>query len=265
MALTTIRVDGCMVCDRLMSWALAVLGVLVVVMASAYFVQARNPGTRKEDDGHSRQGPKGSTGNASKWAKAGRTGFLASASLALVDMVIILCLLIVDSFRINANWFIRSLDVVSVLLGGFESIMLFFLSDRARDDRLLWIYAWFLLVTIMLSVAGSCTYLDGEAGLDSVDSLMPGVLILLTAVVASINLLLYIHDLWDGACGEDLRWFRRTLIFEVITVAFVVAVILAPRLKEYSEFPMALELFFTIATWEYLKHIWDERIMPARR
>lgn len=82
LTLTTIRISGCMVSDRLMSWALAVLGVLVVVMASAYFVQARNPGTRKEDDGHSRQGLKGSTGNASKWVKAGRTGFLASTSLA---------------------------------------------------------------------------------------------------------------------------------------------------------------------------------------
>lgn len=64
----------------------------------------------------------------------------------------------------------------------------------------------------------------------------------------------YIRDLWEGACGRgDLRWFGRTLIFEVATLVSVVAVILTPRLRKCGEFPMALGVFSAIASWEYLK------------
>ncbi|WP_369344338.1 hypothetical protein [Bifidobacterium aquikefiricola] len=32
-----------------------------------------------------------------------------------------------------------------------------------------------------------------------------------------------------------------------------------------TDFLMAFEVLFSIATWEYMKHLWDERIAPARQ
>ncbi|MEK0306938.1 hypothetical protein [Bifidobacterium favimelis] len=256
-----------MVIERVMFWAIVVLCVLVVVMIPfAVLVRTRDSDPQKGEDGkHFGTYLVDWVKNASTCVKVGRVVFLATTLFAFVDLVIILCCTLISAYQSHPSWFTGVLNVVSVLLGAIECIMLFVLRGKASNDYFLWIYAWFLMLTIVLSVAASCTYFDGKAGLAGADSLMAGALILLTAVITSVNLLLYIHDLWKSAGVECLRWFKRTLIFEVITVVFVVAVIFAPLLERYAEFPMALEVFFTIATWEYLKHIWDERIMPAQQ
>lgn len=253
-----------MVNDRTMLWAIVVLCVLVVVMiASVFFVQTQDSDSRKEVVGEYFWACLVDwVRNTSKLVKVGRVVFLTTVLITFVDLAIILCCMVNSVFQSHPSWFTGSLSFVSPLLGAVESIMLFHLRSKASNDYFLWIYAWFLMLTILLSVAVSCSYFDEEAGLDGADSLMPVVLILLTAVITSVNLLLYIYDLWKAAGVECLRWFKRTLIFEVITVVFVVAVMFTPLLERYDEFPMALEMFFTIATWEYLKHIWDERICP---
>lgn len=256
-----------MVIERVVFWAIVVLCVLVVVMIPfAFLVRTRDSDPRKEVVGESFCANLVDwVRNTSKRVRVGRVVFLTTVLITFVDLAIILCCTFISVFQSHPSWFTGSLSSVSLLLGAVEGIELFHLRGKASNNYFLWIYAWFLTLTIVLSVAVSCSYFDEEAGLDGADSLMPGVLILLTSVITSVNLLLYIYDLWKGAGVERLRWFKRTLIFEVITVVFVVAVIFAPLLECYAESPMVLEVFFTIATWEYLKHIWDERIMPAQQ
>ncbi|MEK0305983.1 hypothetical protein [Bifidobacterium favimelis] len=251
----------------MMRWLIMGLSViLIVMMASAFSARSRDSELYTEVDGqHLWRFIQDWVGNAQKWVKVARVVLLITMLLSLVFLTAILVLTLVLVFRNHSNVWTGLLNVMFVLLAAFECVMLGTQRDKARNDYSLWIYAWFLMATSVLSAAASSIYFEGESGYCPRAALIPGGLILLTAVITSINLLLYIHDLWRGASVESLRWFKRTAIFEVITVAFVFAVLWQPFLEGYADFHMSLEVFFTIAVWEYLKHLWDERIMPAQR
>ena len=237
---------------------------LVAMFVSAFFTQSQNQGSVVTGK-HFWLSMKNWVGSAHKWVKFARVVFLVTVLLSLAILVVIAVLMVIQIFLSHLNWWTGSLNVVFVLLAIFESIMLLSYHKKARKDYFLLIYAWFLMISILLSAAASCVYFDEESGLDSADALIAGGLILLTAVIASVNLLLYIFDLYKDVSVECLLWFKRTMIFEVITVVFVFSVILTPILKNYADYFTVFDVFFSIATWEYMKHLWDERIMPANQ
>lgn len=250
--------------NDVMFWLVVAAGIsLVVMIISAFFAETQDGGSHDAVDGNS-WSIKEWICNKRKNVMAARIVFLSMVSAGLVIQLGILIITVIGIIQSHPFWWTGVINVGFVVFAVIEGWMLISERKNAGHDYLLWAYAWFLLVSILLSAAVSCGYFDEEAGLNKSDAVIPGGLILLTAIIGSINLLLYIFDIRKAANHESLRWFKRTVIFEVITVIFVFLVILRPRLKNYVDFSMAFEVFFSIATWEYLKHLWDERIMPAK-
>ena len=250
--------------NDVMFWLVVAAGIsLVVMIISAFFAETQDGGSHDAVDGKS-WSIKEWICNKRKNVMAARIVFLSMVPAGLVIQLGILIITVIGIIQSHPFWWTGVINVGFVVFAVIEGWMLISERKNAGHDYLLWAYAWFLLVSILLSAAVSCGYFDEEAGLNKSDAVIPGGLILLTAIIGYINLLLYIFDIRKAANHESLRWFKRTVIFEVITVIFVFLVILRPRLKNYADFSMAFEVFFSIATWEYLKHLWDERIMPAK-
>lgn len=252
--------------DVMFLLAVAIGISLVVMIISAFFAKIQDGGSHDAADGKSWWSSiKEWICNEHKIVMAARIVFLSTALAILVILVGLLIIMVIAIIQSHPFWWTGVINVVFVVFAAIEGCMLISERKNAGHDYFLWAYAWFLLVIILLSAAASCLYFDEEAGLNKSDAVTPGGLILLTAIIGSINLPLYIFDIRKAASHESLRWFKRTVIFEVITVIFVIFVVLRPRLKNYADFSMAFEVFFSIATWEYLKHLWDERIMPAKQ
>lgn len=253
--------------NDVMFWLIVATGIsLVVMLISAFFAETQDGGSHDAADDKSwRSSTKEWICNERKIVTAARIVFLSMVTASLIILLGILIIMVILIIQSHPFWWTGVINVVFVVFAAIESWMLISERKNARHDDSLWAYAWFLLVSILLSAAVSCVYFDEEAGLNKSDAVIPGGLIILTAVIASINLLLYIFDIRKAASHESLQWFKRTVIFEIITVIFVFSVVLTPRLKNYADSSMAFEVFFSIAIWEYLKHLWDERIIPAKQ
>lgn len=251
--------------NDVMFWLVVATGIsLVVMIISAFFAETQDGGSHDAADGKSWWSSiKEWICNERKNVMAARIVFLSMVPAILVILLGILIITVIVIIQSHPFWWTGVINVVFFVLALIEGWMLILERKNAGHDYFLWEYAWFLLVSILFSAVASCLCFDEEAGFNKSDAVTPGGLILSTAVIASINLWLYIFDIRKAASRESLRWFKRTVIFEVITVTFLF-VVLRPGRKNYADSSMAFEVFFSIGTWEYLKHLWDERIMPAK-
>ena len=194
------------VINDVMFWLVVATGIsLVVMIISAFFAEIQDGGSRDAADGKSWWlSIKEWICKERKIVTAVRIVFLSMVLAILVILLGILIIKVILIIQSHRFWWTGVINVVFVVFAVIESWMLISERKNVRHDYSLWAYAWFLLVSILLSAAVSCFYFDEEAGLNKSDAVIPGGLILLTAVIASINLLLYIFDIRKAASHESL-------------------------------------------------------------